>query len=205
MDEHVIDTDQGVKELVEAAQALSEGNFNQKLGQYFQGELGQLAQHIEDLRKNLQSLSPDMASSVHLVPAASRGVVEISQQAETSVNSILELVDEMCTDQEKVADILDRAEHAADTALEVSLLREISEKSRGHLMKLMGYLSFQDVVRQRAEKVQTMIDEVEEKIGGMLLKFGITIDAPTDAELRDNAPAEAVEDVDQDSIDDFFK
>lgn len=205
MDEHVIDTDQGVKELVEAAQALSEGNFSQELGQYFQGELGQLAQHIEDLRKNLQSLSPDMASSVQLVPEASRGVVEISQQAETSVNSILELVDEMCTDQEKVADILDRAEHSDDPALDLPLLREIADKSRGHLMKLMGYLSFQDVVRQRAEKVQAMIDDVEEKIGDMLSKFGISVDAPADAELQNNAPAEAVEDVDQDSIDDFFK
>ena len=205
MDEHVIDTDEAVKELVEAAQALSEGDFNQKLSQYFQGELGELARHIEDLRKNLQSLSPEMASSVHLVPAASRGVVEISQQAETSVNSILELVDDMCTDQEKVAAILDRAERGDDTALDVSQLRQISDKSRTHLMSLMGYLSFQDVVRQRAEKVQTMIDEVEGKIGIMLAKFGISVEAMPVVESLDSAQVEALQAVDQDSIDDYFK
>ncbi len=205
MDEHVIDTEQGVKELVEAAQALSEGDFSQELGNYFQGELGELAQHIEDLRKNLQSLSPEMASSAHLVPEASRGVVEISQQAETSVNSILELVDDMCTDQEKVAAILDRAERGDDTALDVSQLRQISDKSRTHLMSLMGYLSFQDVVRQRAEKVQTMIDEVEGKIGIMLAKFGISVEAMPVVESLDSAQVEALQAVDQDSIDDYFK
>ena len=203
MVEHVIDTEQGVKELVEAAQALSEGDFSQELGNYFQGELGELARHIEDLRKNLQSLSPEMASSVHLVPEASRGVVEISQQAETSVNSILELVDDMCTDQEKVAAILDRAERGDDTALDVSQLRQISDKSRTHLMSLMGYLSFQDVVRQRAEKVQTMIDEVEGKIGIMLAKFGISVEAMPVVESLDSAQVEALQAVDQDSIDGF--
>ncbi len=111
----------------------------------------------------------------------------------------------MCTDQEKVAAILDRAEHSDDIALEVPLLREISDKSRTHLMSLMGYLSFQDVVRQRAEKVQSMIDEVEEKIGDMLLKFGISADAMPDAQSPDTAQAEALEAVDQDSIDDYFK
>ncbi len=205
MDEHVIDTGPAVKELVEVAQALSEGDFDQKLDQCFQGALGELARHIEDLRKNLQSLSPAMTSSAHLVPLAAQGVVEISRQAETSVNSILELVDDMCTDQEKVAAILDRAEHSDDIALEVPLLREISDKSRTHLMSLMGYLSFQDVVRQRAEKVQSMIDEVEEKIGDMLLKFGISADAMPDAQSPDTAQAEALEAVDQDSIDDYFK
>ena len=206
MNEQTTDNQQAVRDLVEATQALSQGNFEQELGQYFQGELGLLAQHIEGLRKSLKSLSPQMASSAHLVPEAGRGVSEISQQAETSVNSILELVDEMCTDQDRVVDILAQGEADRSAPLDISALREISEKSRSRLMKLMSYLSFQDVVRQRAEKVQVMIDEVEGKIGEMLSKFGVSAEPVSIAqEEQDAAQADAAQDVDQALIDDYFK
>jgi methyl-accepting chemotaxis protein len=195
-----------VKELIEVAQALARGDFERKLDTAFQGELGQLAAHIETLRENLKILSPRLASHVHLIPKAGRGIAEISQQAETSVNSILGLVDEMCIDQDTVAQMLGKAADGG-AAPDIEKLREIAGKTSASLMSLMSFLSFQDVVRQRAEKVQGMIDMVDEKIRELLLKFNVQVEAPL--EEGEGAPGEvglapAACEVDQASIDDLF-
>ena len=76
------------------------------------------------------------------------------------------------------------------------------------MMSLMSFLSFQDVVRQRAEKVQAMIDAVEGKIRDLLAKFNLKIAEPEEDE-EVAAAQEAASDpfqevVDQTSIDDLF-
>jgi hypothetical protein len=118
----------------------------------FSRELGQLAAYIEALRENLRVLSPRFASSVHLIPKAGQGVAEISQQAEMSVNSILGLVDEMCINQDTVSEMLAKAREAEGASLNIGTLQEIADKTSASLMSVMSFLSFQDVVRQRAEK-----------------------------------------------------
>lgn len=197
-----------VNELVEVARALAEGDFERKLESAFQGELGELAAYIETLRENLKALSPKFASSAHLIPKAGQGVAEISQQAEMSVNSILGLVDEMCLDQDAVAEMLGKVADGEAAALDIEKLQEIATKTSTSLMSLMSFLSFQDVVRQRAEKVQAMIEMVDEKIRELLAKFNVqAIDIPDEEE---KAPGEvslasSIEEVDQSSIDDLFK
>ena len=167
-----------VTDLVKIAQALSEGEFDQEFRRHFHGELGRLAAYLESLRRNLMALSPTVGTSAHLIPEASRGVVEISQQAETGVISILELVEEMLADQEKVVDLL----KGADEPSSISLLESIAKKSRRSLMSLLSYLSFQDVVRQRAEKVLEITDEVEKNIVEFLAKFNVQINKPSSTE-----------------------
>jgi methyl-accepting chemotaxis protein len=197
-----------VSELVEVARALVEGDFERKLDSDFQGELGQLAAHIETLRENLKMLSPRFASSAHLIPKAGQGLAEISQQAEMSVNSILGLVDEMCIDQDTVAEMLGKVADDETAALDIEKLQDIATKTSTSLMRLMSFLSFQDVVRQRAEKIQAMIDMVDEKIRELLTKFNVH--AIEISEEDEKAPGEvslasSVEEVDQSSIDDLFK
>jgi methyl-accepting chemotaxis protein len=197
-----------VNELVEVARALTEGDFERKLEMTFQGELGQLAASIETLRENLKMLSPRFASSAHLIPKAGQGVAEISHQAEMSVNSILGLVDEMCIDQDSVSEMLGKAQDGGTDALDIEKLQEIATRTSTSLMSLMSFLSFQDVVRQRAEKVQAMIDMVDEKIQELLTRFHVkTVEAPDE---EGKAPGEvslasSTEEVDQSSIDDLFK
>lgn len=197
-----------VQELVEVARALVEGDFERQLDGAFQGEFGELAAHLETLRESLKSLSPRFSSSVHLIPKAGQGVAEISQQAEMSVNSILGLVDEMCVDQDTVSEILGKMAAGDVAALDTARLQEIADKTSASLMSVMSFLSFQDVVRQRAEKVQAMIDVVDEKIRDLLVKFKVRIDASVDEEAV-REPGEvgltASDAVDQSSIDDLFK
>lgn len=77
-------------------------------------------------------------------------------------------------------------------------------------MSLMSCLSFQDVVRQRAEKIQVMIDSVEEKVRKLLSKFNLKVsELVVEEESAEDFGAQVVdhsqEVVDQNSVDDFFK
>lgn len=198
-----------VKELVEVTRALSEGDFARKLKSSFTGELGEIARYLESLRESLNLLSPRFSSSMHLIPKAGQGVAEISQQAEMSVNSILSLVDEMCVDQDAVVTMLSRAATGDVAALDIDKLQDIAAKTRTSLMSIMSFLSFQDVVRQRAEKVQGMIDMVDGKIRELLDRFQVKLAAPAgeDWEKEPGEVALTTEHgaVDQSSIDDLFK
>lgn len=164
-----------VGELIEMARAVSEGDFEREFRQHFQGELGQLVLYIETLRHNLKSISSTADSSACMLPEAANGIAEISQQAELGVNSNLELVEEMLADQEQVEDFLDSSAHNGTKTPDLAQLKEIARKSRRRLMSLMSYLSFQDVIRQRAEKVQGVIEDLEKKTLKLLVKFRVKI------------------------------
>ncbi len=162
-----------VRELIEMAQALSEGDFDKKFQQHFQGELGSLASYLESLRQDLKTASAATNASASMIPQAAKEMSEISRQAEVGVNSILELVEGLLADHDKMAGILNSLNTEA-TSAEVQL-RALSKKSRDALMSLLGHLSFQDVVRQRLEKVRIIIEVVEKKIWELLVKFKVKV------------------------------
>jgi methyl-accepting chemotaxis protein len=168
-------TNQGcsVSELINMARALSEGEFEKQFQYDFQGELGQLAGYMESLRQNLSALSPGMKGSAHLMPEASQAVAELSKQAEIGVNSIMDLVDQMSADQDRVLVLAENLEQGK--RLDATELRNLAKKNQQNLMSLLSYLSFQDVLRQRAEKVQENIDVVEKKILELLVKFKVKV------------------------------
>jgi len=162
-----------VDELVDMARALSEGDFDREFQQAFQGELGQLASYLDAVRQTLRSISDAAGSSSYLIPEAANGVAEIYQHAENGVNSILDVVDNMSVDQEAAGALL--AAHAKGELKngEVLKLQEITDKTRRGLMSLIGYLSFQDVLRQRVEKVQALIENLEKKTLELVVKFKV--------------------------------
>lgn len=162
-----------VGELINMARALSEGEFEKQFEYDFQGELGQLASYMESLRQNLSVLSPGMKGSAHLMPEASQAVAELSKQAEIGVNSIMDLVDQMSADQDRVFVLAEHVEQGQP--LDATELRNMAKKNQQNLMSLLSYLSFQDVLRQRAEKVQENIDVVEKKILELLVKFKVKV------------------------------
>ncbi len=156
-----------VGELIDMARALSEGDFERHFQAAFQGELGQLASYLEDVRRTLSSISEAASHSFYVIPQAADGVAEIYQHAEKGVNSILDVVDGMSEEQETAAALL------AQDEIDIEKLREIVNKTRRNLMSLIGYLSFQDVLRQRVEKVQALIENLEKRSLELLVKFGI--------------------------------
>ena len=166
------DSAHSVNEVIEMARALSEGDFERPFNQKFQGELGALAGYIENLRQRMKGISSAADSSSYLIPQASMGVAGISQQTELGINSILELVEGVLGDQERVLHMVEAAGKYGKGA-ELSVFQGIAEKSKRSLMAVMSALSFQDVIRQRAEGVQETLGVVEKKIVELLIKFKV--------------------------------
>jgi len=159
-----------VNELIRMARGLSEGDFDYEFEHHFEGEMARLAAHIDELRRKLKDLSPNVQNSADLIPQAAKGVAEIAQHAQSGVETILVSVEAMLSDQEKVLRLLEISDskHAQE-------LQSISLRSRRHLINMMSILSFQDVMRQRVESVQGMIDEIEKQMLELLLKFKIKV------------------------------
>jgi hypothetical protein len=176
-----------VTEVVEMARALSEGNFEKQFSQKFQGELGALAGYIESLRQRMKGISSAADSSSYLIPQASMGVAGISQQTEMGINSILELIEEVLGDQERTLELIDGAGKTGGKAAPLAVFRGFAEKSKRNLMAVMSQLSFQDVIRQRAEGVQETLEAVEKKIVELLIKFKVEMspDGLKEVDARD--------------------
>lgn len=161
-----------VGELVDMAKALSEGEFEREFQQNFQGELGQLASYLDAVRQTLQSLAVTANGSQELIPKAADGVAEINREAENSFNSVWDVIEQIQSDQACVREILGGAD-ALLHAAQIARLREIAEKHQGDLLALMSYLSFQDVLRQRLEKIQSIVGQIEDKMLELIVKFKI--------------------------------
>ena len=159
-----------VNEVLEMARALSQGEFDQQFQQDFPGELGQLAAYLEAVRQTLQSLSSSAAGSTELIPKASDGVAEINREAESGFNSVWDVIERIQSDQAVARELLSAADSDVPDDVAVKL-RAIADKHQQELLALMSYLSFQDVLRQRLEKIQAIIGQVENKTLDLMRKF----------------------------------
>ncbi|HEX2226223.1 MAG TPA: HAMP domain-containing protein [Candidatus Binatia bacterium] len=159
-----------ITELVGMAKALSEGEVEQRFQQHFQGELGQLASYLEAVRQTLQSLSSTAEGSKDLLPQASYGFVEINKEAETGFDSVWETVEKMQSDHAAARRLLGSRSESSNGP-DITELHAILDKNHENLLALMSFLSFQDVLRQRLEKVRRIIGEIEEKTLELSVKF----------------------------------
>lgn len=162
-----------VEELVEMARALSEGDCDHKFDKEFGGELGRLASYLEAMRQTLRSVYSHAEKSAALNTYASGGVAEIYQEAENGVNSILSAVDQMSEDQESAAALIAKHLDSGLDRAETAKLKELTDNTRRGLMSLIGYLSFQDVLRQRVEKVQRLIEDLEKQTLSLMVRFKV--------------------------------
>ena len=161
-----------IMELVGMAKALSEGEIEEQFQQHFQGELGQLASYLEAVRQTLQSFSSTANGSKDLLPQASYGVVEINKDAETGFNSVWETIEKMQSDHAAARRLLGSRSDCSNGP-DITELHAILDKNHENLLALMSFLSFQDVLRQRLEKVQRIIGEIEEKTLELSVKFKV--------------------------------
>lgn len=195
-----------VGELVGMAKALSEGEFEREFHHHCQGELGELASYLEAIRQTLQSLSGSAQISNELIPRAADGVAAINREAESSFNSVWDVIERIQSDQAVARTLLGAAQGGLPED-KVSELKQISEKHQTELLALMSYLSFQDVLRQRLEKIQAIIGQVENKTLELIAKFKIKSSEKSleeiDAALAvGNAAAlPSASDLDQDLVD----
>jgi hypothetical protein len=161
-----------VEDLIDMARALSEGEFEAQFQMNFKGDLGQLAAYLEALRQMLRSLSAAANHFRELIPQAAHGVADINREAENGFNSVWEVIERFQSHQAEAAALL-KGIAAGGGDDNATKLRVVVENNQRDLLDLMSYLSFQDVLRQRLEKLQLMIGQVEEKLRDVIIKIGV--------------------------------
>ena len=191
-----------VNELIDMARALSEGEFDRQFQLLFEGELGELASYLDAVRQTLQTISHAADSSYELIPAAADSMAEINQQTESGFESIWQVVEEMQSDQAMARELLAGMGDESKNG-EVARLREIAAKSQQTLLSLMSYLSFQDVLRQRLEKVQGLIQKMEQKTMDMMAQFNVKANKALIAD-GDGAQLPKKVDLDQSLVDELM-
>lgn len=96
----------------------------------------------------------------------------IHREAALVFDSAWEVVEEMQMNQEMTRDLLGSTTGNL-TAENVRRLSEVADRERQCLVRLMGHLSVYEVLRQRLEKVQLRIDQLDEKTTELMGKFNI--------------------------------
>jgi len=129
-------------------------------------------------------------------------MAEINQQTESGFESIWQVVEEMQSDQAMARELLAGMGDESKNG-EVARLREIAAKSQQTLLSLMSYLSFQDVLRQRLEKVQGLIQKMEQKTMDMMAQFNVKANKALIAD-GDGAQLPKKVDLDQSLVDELM-
>jgi len=167
-----------LQELLEVTRAMAEGNFYREITRKLQGELGQLAEHINRTLKKLQRVEPTARESAAHIPRASAQLSEITQATEEATHRVLDLAEALLEGQNRLLATLSEARGLAGDPDAVrdalSGMERLVRESQSGLMELITQLSFQDLVGQRIKGVMGLVDEVERRILEMLLVLGIS-------------------------------
>lgn len=188
-----------VTDLVNMARALSEGELDTQFQHHFQGELGELASYLEAIRQTLQSIAVTADTSNGIIPAAADGMEKIRHESEAGFNSVWEVVETLQEEQAATRTILSEADGNLSAA-KVIELRSIVSQSQQTLLSLMSYLSFQDVLRQRIEKIHGLIETLEKKTVDLMVTFNVNTSKNASKEGDSQTAVEAVN-LDQELVD----
>ncbi|MEK6814981.1 MAG: protein phosphatase CheZ [Nitrospirota bacterium] len=172
----------GIKELVEVARAMSEGDFYRELSVTVKGELAQLAEYINKTRVSLQHLEPSVRETTKNIPMASQQLSDVTRATEEATHKVLSLTEEILDEQESLGKHLAAARGAASAPGGDGLLPALdainatTDRTKEKLIEIMTNLSFQDLTGQKIKKIVALVQEVEAKILELILSFGLRPD-----------------------------
>lgn len=172
---------EGLSEMLDATKAMSEGDFNKSVNTKLQGELGELARYIDKTRRSLQKLDPVVTETTDKMPQASSQLTDITMATEAATHKIMTFTEKVMDDQEivsvKIKDLREAA--TASTVDSTAILRiardieEINNKNKNDMIEILTALSFQDLTGQKIKKIIALVGDVETRILGLLISFGI--------------------------------
>jgi chemotaxis protein CheZ len=162
------------------------------------GRVKDLALLIIDFRRDLKSkIHPEITDiATKYIPQATNQLVDIIDATEKAANKIMDNLDSMQEDIERMEKILsslkegkvmvpegknDMVEVRIDgqTIKTISPLIDYIESSRKKYMSLISdsfvQMSFQDLTGQRIKRTMSLVSQMEEKIKTMVISFGIKL------------------------------
>jgi chemotaxis protein CheZ len=183
-----------VEDLIDLAKSVAEGDFYREINIALRGELARLADYINKTRENLQLLDPPLRESLKKIPSASYQLTDIFTATEEATHKILSLTEGLLDDQSHFTSLIGELQtiigNASNNGEPTSLLdqmKNINLTNETRLIEIMTTLSFQDITGQKIKKIIELIDEVETKILGIIVAFGLNPDRDEDANADQKA------------------
>ena len=162
------------------------------------GRVKDLALLIIDFRRNLKSkIHPEITDiATKYIPQATNQLADIIEATEKAANKIMDNLDSMQEDIERMEKILTSLKKGkvivpkgkneivefridGQTIKTISPLIDYIESSRKKYMSLISdsfvHMSFQDLTGQRIKSTMNLVSQMEEKIKGMVISFGIKL------------------------------
>ncbi len=167
-----------LEELVEGAKALSEGKYDREINTVLKGELSSLARYINETRKMLAGMRPELSYAADSLPNAFDTLQDICDTTEVATHNILSIVENLLdTDDELDASVQVVSKYLEENGTQPTIdamqkLEQAHTDRSAALTELMTLLSFQDLTSQTIVKIGKMINEVEERILSLLVTLG---------------------------------
>ncbi len=138
--------------------------------------LGALKHTIEDLSRSLRDIQGPLADTRESLPKATTHLDRISSQTEQATHRVLDMVENISTQQVEIIGHLNEALNVLSDSGEknetVSSLLEKAEEVANHSQNdafaIMDALQFQDITTQQINHAASLLEEVDDKIAEIL-------------------------------------
>ena len=162
-----------IDEIVDAARAMSQGDFKHEIKEELYGQLGDIARYINATIKRMQSVEPSIAHASDKIPQASVQLSEISKATEEATHNIMTQVEKVLDNQDLIIHHTESAERGNDLPNSLSEVRNVVSENREILLDIITGLSFQDLTGQKIKMIVGLIEDVEKRLLQLIVTFGL--------------------------------
>ena len=203
-------TNKIIDELVELTRTMSEGTTEggefKELNSRLTDALADVAQHIEEIRKNLMDVKPGLEGASKDIPETTGHLGDIDKTLADAADRLFELTEKAVVDNSRGLELINLLKDGGGDSAAIEELTAINAAHSSELMEVMSSLSFQDLAGQKIKKVSGLIEGVETRILKILLVLGYsdTDDAAKQEEMLSNLD-ESQGELKQNLVDDILK
>ncbi len=162
-----------IDQLVDAARAMSQGDFHHEIKEELYGQLGDIARYINATIKKMQAVEPNIAHASNKIPQASVQLSEITKATETATNNIMSQVEKVLDNHDLILHHTESAERGNELVNSLGEVRNVVSENREILMDIVTGLSFQDLTGQKIKVIVGLIEEVEKRLLQLIVTFGL--------------------------------
>ena len=162
-----------IDEIVDAARAMSQGDFKHEIKEELYGQLGDIARYINATIKNMQSVEPSIAHASDKIPQASVQLSEISKATEEATHNVMTQVEKVLDNHDLIIHHTESAERGNDIPNSLTEVRNVVSENREILLDIITGLSFQDLTGQKIKMIVGLIEDVEKRLLQLIVTFGL--------------------------------
>lgn len=162
-----------IDEIVDAARAMSQGDFKHEIKEELYGQLGDIARYINATIKRMQCVEPGIANASGKIPQASVQLSEISKATEEATHNVMTQVEKVLDNHDLIIHHTESAERGNDLPNSLSEVRNVVSENREILLDIITGLSFQDLTGQKIKTIVGLIEDVEKRLLQLIVTFGL--------------------------------